>query len=137
MDHNMVNKINDLELGSFAHLAKSEEKRTVIVELATPPPKVRLDRFSENTKSLPKYRSTKSTERKSRINIRNIEGHKKDMDLLGGRLSKLGIPKDSLTRLDSAQAFIVSVYPEQLRNILRMKLTGIVRPNRVHKLSRD
>jgi len=132
----MENKISNLELGDFAHLKKSKEKRIVIIEIATPPPKVRFKghRVSENKKSFQKYRSIKSTERESRINIRNIEGHKKDMDLLGDRLSKLGIPKDSITRLDSAQAFIVSVDSEQLRNILRMKLTGIVRPNRVYKL---
>lgn len=54
------------------------------------------------------------------------------MDQLESDLKKIRLAEEPI-RLDAAQAFVLTVTPEQLREISHHPLVGDIRPNRVHR----
>jgi hypothetical protein len=62
-------------------------------------------------------------------------GRGRDMDRLQQALLTLGLGEEPV-RLDAAEAFVVRVTSDQLREITRLPLVGVIRPNRTHRASR-
>ncbi len=60
----------------------------------------------------------------------------KNMDVLGDELSKLGVEDNNLVRLDSALAYVGSVNPKQLKNIMELPLVDKIKLNRTHYVSK-
>lgn len=56
---------------------------------------------------------------------------KSPMDDLAQEIKRLKLAQDPV-RLDSAEAFVLEVTPEQLQKLARSELVGRVRPNREH-----
>jgi hypothetical protein len=120
-------KIVDTDLQEFAAAENADGRRSVIVELGLPPPTVS-PFFSH--KPIPRA-SEVGPHSSPRVSLADVEGHGAAMDELETHLRALG-PEARPLRLDSAQAFVVSVTPAQLRTISQWPLAGTIRPNRVH-----
>ena len=116
-------KIPDPDLRRFAEAAPEAEQRSVIVELEPGPP--------------PKPRPQRPRPPGARPDPLEMAygGHdERAMDQLERRLGELGLGED-LVRLDAAQAFVVTVRPDQLRLVAGLPLVGVIRPNRTHRTS--
>lgn len=122
-------KITDSGLKEFTKKSGSREKRTVIVELSLPPPKIKMNKSERMENHMPK------TDKYGSIDIENIEGHKSEMNELERKLNDLGIRGKSIKRLNVAHAYIVTVNSDQLKKIAKIELAGVIRPNRVHMLN--
>jgi hypothetical protein len=119
-------KILDEELRAFAEEGAPDARETVIVELGATPT-VRPPESRDGWMSKGDYRSA----------IESLEGFKDEgqaMDQLERAFDKLQLPQRPV-RLDSAQAFVVDVTPDQLRTISDWDLVGPIRPNRTHRAS--
>ncbi len=113
-------KIVDASLRRFAAL-KTAKPQTVIVELGAEPPQLGL----RETTPRPRKRLARKT------CLKDVEGHASEMDQLEVDLKKIDLPEKPI-RLDAAQAFLVTLTPAQLRQILDHPLVGNIRPNRIH-----
>lgn len=118
-------KIVDPELQRFAAGPGADEVRSVIVELDMPPETPR-------PKALPPPRAAGRT-RTSRSDTSTSSAL---MTRLHRALESLGLAGD-LVQLTAAQAFVVTVSPEQLRELSKLPLVGIIRPNRTHRAPRS
>ena len=126
-------KISDSQLRDFAEDGETNERRSVIVELGVMP-RVALRPEWQKTPwkkgsypGLVDYSALDETE--------DIEKDIESMNRLEEKLVSLNLPEKPV-KLDVAQAFVVSVTPEQLRAISRFSLAGPIRPNRVHRVPR-
>jgi hypothetical protein len=119
MSLKLPSKIDDESLQAFAE-SSDKTFRSVIVELAIPPIEV----LRPWGKTPPRFEQAKSAKPSDRA-----ADKKPLMDKLGRSLKR--IAKD-VVRIDAADAFVLSVSPEQLREIKEMPLVGSVRPNRAH-----
>ena len=117
-------KIEQPELREFAATENDSVRRSVIVELGGPAPKVTL---SKPSKSLTPWAAA----RPEILDFGDDSGQAEAMNRLEHELSELGLARKPV-RLDSAQSFVVNVTPEQLRAISSLPLVGIIRPNREH-----
>jgi hypothetical protein len=116
-------KIQDGDLRAFAESGPPAARETVIVELE-PTPTVRPPESRDSWLSKLDYRSA----------IESIEGFDdggQAMDQLQRAFEELELPEQPV-RLDSAQAFVVDVTPDQLRMISSWDLVGPIRPNKTH-----
>jgi hypothetical protein len=118
-------KIDQPELREFAQAEGGSQRREVIIELGGPVPKVTL-RKPKRSPSVP------MGERPEILSFGDDSGQAEAMDRLEKELGELGLGKQPV-RLDSAQAFVASVTPEQLCRITRLPLVGVIRPNRTHR----
>ncbi|QEH37612.1 hypothetical protein OJF2_62030 [Aquisphaera giovannonii] len=122
-------KIDLGELRNFA-AASGASRRSVIVELGGQLLKVSARRPSG---VLP--RKGEADAAVLRAGAGQGPGRSEDMDRLQEALGSLGLGREAV-RLDAAEAFVVTVTPGQLREITRLPLVGVVRPNRTHRASR-
>ena len=120
-------KIVDADLRSFVEHGGSDDRASVIVELGQTPtvrPGETAGGWFENTGY--------------RVPIEELEGFDDEgsgMDELEKALQGLDLAATPV-RLDSAQAFVLQVTPDQLKAIADMDLVGPIRPNRRHYASR-
>jgi hypothetical protein len=112
------------DLREFAETSAPSTRRSVIIELGGPPPKVTLRKPSRTS---PHFGSGQA----EILDFGDDPGRAEAMDRLEEELSKLRLSERPV-RLDSAEAFVASVTPEQLRALTRLSLVGAVRPNREH-----
>src|SRR5215471_18041635 len=103
-----AHKIVDTDLQNFAASSTSDERRSVIVELGLPSPHIPL------RPAHPPYAFPKLADRHTPTDMADIEGHAASMDQLEKKFNALDLATKPV-RLDAAQAFVVSVTPEQLR----------------------
>jgi hypothetical protein len=113
-------KIRDSALREFADANATEDRHSVIVELAAPP-----EIGLRSVKPGPPKRSESP---KSAAKVQ-LTPRKSLMDKLARKIS--GVSQDAV-RLDAAEAFVLSVTPDELRAICEIPLVGAVRPNRTH-----
>lgn len=112
-------KLLDADLVEFAE-QESMATRSVIVEVALPPPQVELtERESDGGQVRP-----------LQVQAFDEDACRHAMAKLEGELRRL--VSDKFVRLDSAQAFVVELNPAQLRELTLLSDTGVVRPNRTH-----
>jgi hypothetical protein len=120
-------KIVDADLRSFVEHGGLDDRASVIVELSQTPtvrPGESSSGWFENTGY--------------RVPIEALEGFDDEgsgMDELEKALQGLDLAATPV-RLDSAQAFVLQVTPDQLKAIADMELVGPIRPNRRHYASR-
>lgn len=119
-------KIPDLELRHFAMAEETDEQRSIIIELEVGPPRL------APRETVPRPRSP-GQDLLSTLDLAGAEEEGWTMRQLENELTALGLAKN-MVRLDTAQAFVVTVRPEQLRAIVRLPLVSVVRPNRTHRV---
>jgi hypothetical protein len=120
-------KLQDPELLRFAE-SDTNETRSVIVELNS-------DDFIEKPRSsVPRARSPQTGGR-STGSAFGPRMATTAMNELERSLTQLGVGK-SMVRLGTAQAYVVSVKPSQLRAISALPMVGAIRSNRTHRLVR-
>jgi hypothetical protein len=117
-------KIVGKELAAFAQQT-GEEERSVIVELSTTKPV----KLTPKRRSLPRHGTW--TRESAPPASRDAKATRAAMDALEGVLKQF-VREQALVRLETAQAFVLSVTPEQLRKVIGESLVGWVRPNRTH-----
>jgi hypothetical protein len=120
-----THKIQDDELRSFAESDDMDRRETVIVEVESTP-KVRPPASKDLWLDASHYRYA----------IEAIESDDEgqsagSMDRLQQQFRKMDLPEEPV-RLDTAQAFVLDVTPEQLRQIAEWPDVGPIRPNRTH-----
>ena len=120
---NIAQKFPDLALREFAN-GNTDERVSVIVELKIPPQKLALDKRNRSDRTGSDYARMKVLDEPALQQKRNaliIERARETLE------SVLGT---SPHWLSSARAFVISVTPEQLREIARSPLAKTIRPNR-------
>jgi hypothetical protein len=123
-------KIGDTELREFASRSDETERRSVIVELGLPAPRLELGK----PWPLPRKGTVPETQsgvKMSQGDLADIEGNAKAMDILEKTILETGIHQKPV-RLNAAQAFAIEVTPAQLRAISSSPLAGTIRRNRKH-----
>jgi hypothetical protein len=126
-------KISDYELRNFAEYGETSELRSVIVEVDVPPRAIPRSEWQKTPWK--KGSSPRSTDYPLLNEERVIKNDEQLMNQLEEKLMSLNLLEKPV-RLDIAQAFVINVTPEQLRVISRFPLAGLIRPNRVHHISR-
>jgi hypothetical protein len=127
-------KISDYKLRDFAESGEANERGSVIVELDIPPRAMLRPEWQQTPWKKGSYPGL--TDYTASGEEENVENDIELMNQLEEKLVSLDLPEKPV-RLDAAQAFVVSVTPEQLRNISRFSLAGLIRPNRVHRIPRS
>lgn len=120
-------KIVDADLRAFAEHGGLDDHASVIVELGQTPT-VRPGESSSGWFENSGYR----------VPIEDLEGFDDEssgMDELEKALQGLDLAGTPV-RLDSSQAFVLQVTPDQLKAIADLDLVGPIRPNRRHHASR-
>jgi len=129
VDGSEVAKIQDDDLRSFAEGEGADQRESVIVELEHTP-----------TVRPPANREQWVNPSDFRYAIEAIEGVSGDdadrMDELQRQFQGLDLP-DQPVRLDTAQAFVVDLTPNELRQVTEWSNVGPIRPNRTHKASQQ
>lgn len=124
-----ASKLPDRELREFLSGAGDAVDCSVIVELASPPP-----RRPGRTFLSPLPRSSALGEAvSSRSELVNVEGHAAEMQALEASLAQFGFAEKPV-RLNAAQAFAVTVNREQLQQLTELPLAGTIRLNRLHQI---
>jgi hypothetical protein len=121
------NRLSHVELREFAAQTEGTDRRSVIVELDAPPADVDATPLEFSRPRPPRRDELCHAGRKPDEALETAA----DMNRLGRSLEKLELDKPPV-RLDYAQAYILSVTPDQLRSITHMPGVGLVRPNRTH-----
>jgi len=125
-------KIDDPRLLAFATSEEESDSASVIIELHAPPgefspaPPSR-DYFGSIGKLI-KPRSFGSEKKSAQSRVLSL--HRDELEQLEHDLKK--IISRPLTRLESAEAFIADVSPDELREISDLPQVGLIRPNRTH-----
>lgn len=129
MENYLKRKISDSKLREFAEEKENNECRSVIVELDVPARTSSLIKSKNNTRGNPELFSLNTNPA-----FDEEDDSEKDsllMNELEKKLSALNLSEEPI-RLEHAQAFVVSVTPNQLRALSEMSLAGFIRPNRIH-----
>jgi hypothetical protein len=121
-------KLGSPDLVEFASASSGAGTRSVIVELASPPRAA--PRSTEPHHPRPQ---AKGHAREAALVPDDDRAAR--LDRLGKELDTLGL--DEPVRIDSAEAFVVDVTPDQLRALARCPLSGVIRPNRTHRVYSD
>lgn len=131
MEDFIKGKISDSALRDFAEEGETTERRSIIIELDLPPQAVARSEWRkapwEKGSFLGSGKISPSDE------TEDCQKETEFMNKLEEKLDSFDLPEKPV-RLDSAQAFVVSVTPEQLRTISQFPLTGLIRPNRAHRI---
>ena len=127
MDPSQGAKIQDDDLRSFAESEDADQRESVIVELEQTP-----------TVRPPANREQWQNPSDFRYAIEAVEGVSDDesvrMDELQRQFQGLDLP-DQPVRLDTAQAFVVDLTADELRQVSEWSNVGPIRPNRIHRAS--
>lgn len=126
-------KISDNGLRDFAEKGEASERRSIIVELDIPPRTPVRPEWQRTPWKKGAY-SSELMDSLAAGEERENKNDLKSMNQLEEKLAGLDLPEKPV-RLDSAQAFVLSVTPEQLRTISNFSLAGLIRPNRVHYIA--
>jgi hypothetical protein len=122
-------KIPDTDLRDFVKAGGHNGRRSVIVELGVDPVPIE----PRDPLGPPMIPAPRKDQVASRDDLINIEGNAASMKQLEDELVSLGLGRD-LVRLEAAQAFVLTVTPDDLRAVARLPLVGVIRPNRVHRV---
>ncbi len=112
-------KLLDAELTDFA-AQDSGKSISVIVEIAHEPPQVEIAQPDENRRFA----------RPQMVLPSDDNAILEQMDRLEDKLKSLNCV--NVVRLDAAQAYVVSVNPDQLRRVTLLRDAGCIRQNRTH-----
>jgi hypothetical protein len=116
-----LSKIQSEKLREFAREG-SNERMSVLIELAAAPPQVRVGERSWGKGSARPMEFEPPDE--ASVRVRMDQMFHRLADILG----------EQPVRFEMAEAFVADVTPEQLRQISRLAHVGDIRPNRTHRI---
>ena len=121
MSKAVESKIVDPGLREFAGSTEAADPRSVIIEIAVPSPLVSRKPPEPGRQPFG-----------SRLAIASKDDPRKRMDAAATQI--VSVLKQDPVRLDTAEAFVASVSPAELRELLALPVVGMVRPNRTHRV---